>query len=341
MTSLSFKPKQVSKRLLASLPEKARDVLTKRFGLGEKTERLTLEAIGKEYGITRERVRQVESFAINLVKKSKSFEKEKGTFDELYKAVIDLGGIVSEEDLLKHLTKDDSSKNHIYFMLVLGDAFQKEKENEQFKHRWVVDKETADKVHQSLKKIYENLTDEDIMPEGDMVASFLEHLKDVSEKYKNEEIIKRWLLVSKKIGKNELGEWGLSNSPHIKARGIRDHAYLVIRRHGNPMHFTEVAKSISKLFSIKAHVATCHNELIKDPRFVLVGRGLYALSEWGYVNGVVKDVIREILKEKSLSKDEIVDKVMKERYVKKNTIIVNLQNSKFFKKDKAGKYSLA
>ena len=127
MTVLSFKPKQVSKRLLASLPEKARDVLTKRFGLGEKTERLTLEAIGKEYGITRERVRQIESFAINLVKKSKSFEKEKAAFDELYKTVIDLGGIVSEEDLLKHLSKDDGSKNHIYFMLVLGDAFQKEK----------------------------------------------------------------------------------------------------------------------------------------------------------------------------------------------------------------------
>lgn len=338
MTSLPFKPKQISKRLITALPEKARDILTKRFGLGENAERMTLEAIGKEYGITRERVRQVENFAVNLVKKSKSFEKEKPAFDELYKAIIDLGGIVSEEELLNHLSKDENSRNHIHFMLVLGDAFQKEKENEHFKHRWVVDKETADKVHQSLKKIYENLTDEDIITEGEMVSSFLDHLKDVSEKYKNEEIIKRWLLVSKKLNRNELGEWGLSESPHIKARGIRDHAYLVVRRHGSPMHFTEVAKSISKLFNRKAHVATCHNELIKDPRFVLVGRGLYALREWGYANGVVKDVIKEVLKEKPLTKDEIVDKVMKERYVKKNTIVVNLQNSRFFKKDKAGKY---
>lgn len=338
MTSLSFKPKQVSKRLLVALPDKARDILTKRFGLGESAERLTLEAIGKEYGITRERVRQVENFAVNLVKKSKSFEKEKPTFEELYRSIIDMGGIVSEDELLNHLSKDESARNHIHFMLVLGDAFQKEKENEHFRHRWVVDKETADKVHQSLKKIYENLTDEDIMTEGEIVSSFLDHLKDVSEKYKNEEIIKRWLLVSKKLNKNELGEWGLADSPHIRARGIRDHAYLVVRRHGSPMHFTEVAKSISKLFNRKAHVATCHNELIKDQRFVLVGRGLYALREWGYANGVVKDVIKGILREKPLSKEEIVSKVMKERYVKKNTIIVNLQNSKFFKKDKAGKY---
>ncbi len=341
MTSLSFKPKQVSKRLLASLPDKARDILIKRFGLGDKPERLTLETIGKEYGITRERVRQVENFAVNLVKKAKSFEKEKPAFEELYKAVVDMGGIVSEEELLSHLSKDDSLKNHIHFMLVLGDVFQKEKEDEHFKHRWVVDKEIAEKVHQSLKKIYENITDEDIMTEGDIIASFLDHLKDVSEKYKNEEIIKRWLTVSKKISRNELGEWGLTDSPHIKARGIRDHAYLVVRRHGSPMHFTEVAKSISKLFNKKAHVATCHNELIKDPRFVLVGRGLYALREWGYVNGVVKDVIKEFLKEKPLTKDEIIDKVMKERYVKRNTIVVNLQNSRLFKKDKAGKYYAA
>ena len=96
------------------------------------------------------------------------------------------------------------------------------------------------------------------------------------------------------------------------------------------------------MFSKKAHIATTHNELIKDPRFVLVGRGLYALSEWGYINGIVKDVITKILdKSGPLSKKEIVEKVMKERYVKENTILVNLQNSKNFKKEKDGKYSLA
>ncbi len=107
------------------------------------------------------------------------------------------------------------------------------------------------------------------------------------------------------------------------------------------MHFKEVAESIKNLFDKKAHVATTHNELIKDKRFVLVGRGLYALSEWGYLNGVVKDVIAKVLeKHGPLTKDEIVDKVLKERYVKENTIMVNLQNAKHFKKDKQGKYSL-
>ena len=123
---------------------------------------------------------------------------------------------------------------------------------------------------------------------------------------------------------------------------MRDYAYLVIRRHGSPIHFREVAKLITELFNKKAHVATTHNELIKDPRFVLVGRGLYALSEWGYMSGVVRDVIKNIVdKNGPLTKDEIVKKVLKERYVKENTIMVNLQNPKFFKKSKDGKYSIA
>jgi DNA-directed RNA polymerase delta subunit len=120
---------------------------------------------------------------------------------------------------------------------------------------------------------------------------------------------------------------------------MRDYAFLVIRRHGSPIHFKEVAKLITELFKKKAHVATTHNELIKDPRFVLVGRGLYALAEWGYMSGVVKDVIRKVLEKNGpMTKDEIVDKVLKERYVKENTIMVNLQNPKYFKKNKEGKY---
>ena len=108
------------------------------------------------------------------------------------------------------------------------------------------------------------------------------------------------------------------------------------------MHFTEVAKEIEKLFGKKAHTATCHNELIKDSRFVLVGRGLYALSNWGYAGGVVRDVVRDVLRKNgALTKQEIIDKVLKERYVKPNTILVNLQNPKYFKKDKSGRYQLA
>lgn len=341
-TPISFKPKQVTKRLLSVISTRAQDVIVSRFGLGSDTKRMTLEAIGKKYKITRERVRQIENYSIVNIRKSKEYKKEKAVFDELKDIINNLGVVVSEEEFLNHLSKDKSLQNHVHFLLVVGEDFTKEKEDIEFKHRWHVDKEVSKKIHESIRKLYSTLSDDEILLEADMITKFLEQLKDVSEKYKTEEIAKRWLTLSKLIDKNPLGEWGKAKSPNINAKGMRDYAYLVIRRHGSPIHFREVAKLITEIFKKKAHVATTHNELIKDPRFVLVGRGLYALTEWGYMSGVVRDVIKgTIEKNGPMTKDEIVDRVMKERYVKENTIMVNLQNPKFFKKLKDGKYTIA
>jgi hypothetical protein len=338
---LTFKPKAVVKRLLSVLPERARDVLESRYGLRDKAERMTLESIGKTYKITRERVRQIENYAFGVIRKSDAYKKEKASFDELEKHIDSLGGIVHEDDFLCSVSEDESLQNHIHFLLVLGDPFKKRKEDPEFHHRWYVSEEVAQKVESAIRKLYESIADEDLVPESEIISTFLDNVKEMSEKYKNEEVAKRWLTLSKKVGRNPLGEWGVSHSSNIKAKGMRDFAYLAIRRHGSPMHFTEVAKAIQKLFDRTAHVATCHNELIKDPRFVLVGRGLYALKEWGYSQGVVKDVIKDILKRSGpLTKDEIIDKVLKERYVKENTIVVNLQNHNLFKKGRDGKYAL-
>ena len=340
MTTLSFKPKQVVKNLLKSLQERPREVLIKRYGLGKENEKMTLASIGKIYGITRERVRQIENYAISNVQKSKEYEAEQAAFAELEKALHSMGGIMAEEDLLDSVSKDVSVQNHVYFLLVLGRAFKWQKEDDHFKHRWHISDDHSKKIEDALRKLYKGLKDEDIIPESEIIESFLKHLEDINDNFRNDEVLKRWLSLSKTIGKNPLGEWGVSHSSNIKAKGMRDYAYLVIRKHGSPIHFREVAKNIEKIFDKKAHVATTHNELIKDPRFVLVGRGLYALSEWGYMSGVVKDVIRKVLEKNGpLTKKEVIDKVMKERYVKENTILVNLQNPKFFKKDKEGRYS--
>jgi hypothetical protein len=340
--AVSFKPKEVTKKLLSVLTKRAQDVIVSRYGLGSKAQRLTLDAIGKKYSITRERVRQIENHSLAAIRKSKTYKELEPVFTELKAIILDLGGLVSEKDLLKHLNKDASTQNHFHFLLVIGEEFKKEKEDDEFKHRWHVDPALAEKIEGALRKLYSKLSDDELVFEGDLINSFLDEVKDVNEKYKNEEVIKRWLSISQKIDKNPLGEWGKATSPNVNAKGMRDYAFLVIRKHGSPIHFKEVAKAIGQYFNKKAHVATTHNELIKDPRFVLVGRGLYALAEWGYMSGVVKDVIRKILeKEGPLTKEEIVDKVLKERYVKENTILVNLQNSKFFKKDKEGRYSNA
>jgi len=338
--ALSFNPKQVVKRLLSSLPDRAQDVIVGRFGFNPEGKEMTLEAIGKKYGITRERVRQIENYAINHIRKADTYEKESNVFDELKNTINKMGGLISEDDLLDHLGKDVLSKKYIHFLLVVGDDFNKIKEDIEFKHRWNIDSNLSDKIHEAIKKLYSKLGDDDIIPESEIISSFLEHLKEVADEYKKDEILTRWLSISKNISKNPLGEWGKTKSSNIKIKGVRDYAYLILRKHGSPIHFREVAKLISEVFNKKAHVATTHNEIIKDPRFVLVGRGLYALKEWGYSTGIVRDVILEIIKKNGpLNKEKILEKVMKERYVKANTIIVNLQNPKYFKKNKQGLYT--
>lgn len=341
-TMISFKPKQITKTLLEVLPERARDVLEKRYGLGKDGETYTLEAIGQSYGITRERVRQIENYGIQSIQKSDVYKKHYELFIEMQKLIDQLGGgLIAEHVLLDELSSDAATRNHLYFLLVVGDPFYKSKENPQYAHRWFTERKIADSVEKALRNVYKELNRDELVSENEIVSRFRTELADVAADH-NEEVLKRWLQISKQIGRNPLGDWGPADSPNIRVKGIRDYAYLAVKRHGSPMHFREVADTINELFAHKAHVATTHNELIKDPRFVLVGRGLYALTEWGYTAGVVKDVLREILEQEGpLSREELIDKVRKERYVKDNTILVNLQDTNLFRKLTNGTYSLA
>lgn len=339
---ITFKPKQITKKILSGLQQRAYDVVYHRFGLGEDASPKTLESIGQNYGITRERVRQIENAALNTIRKSEAFKNEQKTFEELRDILKEYGTVVHEDEFLGHVSKDKSVQNHIHFYLVLSDYFTKHKEDDDFHPRWTIDSALSEKVHTSLKKLYAELSDEELLSETDVIDRFLRAMHDLSEEYRNEEVARRWLKLSKKVGKNPLGEWGKTESSNVKTRGIRDYAYLVMRKHGSPLHFREVAKKIQDTFGKKTHVATCHNELIKDKRFVLVGRGFYALSEWGYKPGIVRDVIREIIEKYGpMTKEDIIEHVMKERYLKKNTIIVNLQNTKYFKKNKEGLYTVS
>jgi Sigma-70, region 4/HB1, ASXL, restriction endonuclease HTH domain len=341
MPGITFKPKAVSKKLLTTLNPRTREIVINRYGL-EKEDRMTLEAIGKTYDITRERVRQIENFALTSIKKSKEYKEHSFVFEELQAIIKELGAVVSEDHLMRHISKDPVVQNHINLYLALGEEFKKHKEDDHFHAHFTTDDKTAVHVREALTKLYGSIDEEDLVKEEEVFSRFMGHLNELIAEYKdNKDVIYRYLALSKVIGKNQLSEWGRTSSPHVRARGIKDYAYLIMRRAGRPMHFKEVAQEINKTFGKKAHVATCHNELIKDSRFVLVGRGMYGLKDWGHTGGVVRDVIAEVLKEaaRPLSKEEIIERVLAKRIVKPNTVLVNLQNSKFFRKV-AGNYAL-
>ncbi|MBV9349477.1 MAG: hypothetical protein JO026_01885 [Patescibacteria group bacterium] len=339
MPKLQFNPGQVSKRLVQNLPDRSRDVVVSRFGLGAKKRSETLDAIGKRYGITRERVRQIENHAIKLIQDSHALAKEAAAFGSLENAIRELGGILPEDKLLDEFAKDEEAKNNLYFLLVVGKPFNVAKANNDFKTRWFVDPDLAKRVEEALKQVHSTVKPSEILPEDKLVEHVLSCLTQVSAKYRNKDVVRQYLELSNCLRRNPLGEWGKPDAPGIRVKNIRDHAYFALKRHGSPMHFREVARAIGKYFGKDAHEATTHNELIKDPRFVLVGRGIYALKEWGYRAGPVVEIIKHILKESGpLSREEIMKRVAKERYVKENTILVNLQNPAFLKI--GGRYAL-
>lgn len=328
---MKFNYQKICSDLIKDFTSRSADVIERRFGLqGNQGE--TLEAIGSSYGITRERVRQIESEGFAQIK-SKAKKNQK-LFKHFESVLVSFGGLKKEDDLLEFL--GGKSKNHVHFLLISGDAFTRVPEDNDFHTFWAVEKSAVVNAKKVVKLTISRLNKEKTVFGLDKLVKGSGLSKDVFTSY---------IDISKDIEKNPEGKYGLANWIEINPKGIKDKAYLVFKKEDRPIHFTDVATMIEKLpFSSrgKVHKATVHNELIKDSRFVLVGRGLYALKEWGYEPGVVKDIIVKTLRDarKPLSKQEILDKVLEQRFVKENTVILNLQSGNHFLRNSQGKYTI-
>ena len=328
--------------LVKNLSPRNRDIVSRRFGL-KSGKKETLESIGKNYGITRERVRQIEEFSLGQLSKSVAGSPEVAKYVSLAKDILGgNGGVMKEVDMFKAFSGGDKTNvvnASLVFILTLAGELVKFGESDEFHSFWAVDKQAAGSFTGNLvnlTKAFEK--NEKPVPQSEL-ASFFE-----TNGVGNSRDLAVLLDISKGLGKNVFGEVGLISWADVKPKGVRDKAYLVLRKENKPKHFTEIAKliNLTGFSSKKANVQTVHNELIKDFRFVLVGRGMYGLSEWGYKPGTVKEVLVDILKtsSKPLAKTELVAKVLVNRMVKETTILLNLQDSKVFSKKEDGTYAL-
>lgn len=333
--------------LVKSLSARNKDIISRRFGL-KNGKKETLESIGKSYGITRERVRQIEEFTLaQLSKGTPNPEVEK--YVALAKNVLsENGGVMREKDLFKALSGNDAESvfnSSLVFVLTLDKNLTRFNDNDNFHSFWAVDNNVLDNF-KSMASSCVNVLEKSgkVSMEGEFYNLAKKNNISGLSGDLNQKHLATYFTISKSVDKNIFNEVGLASWPEIRPKGVRDKAYLVLKKENNPKHFSEIAKLINSagFQGKKANVQTVHNELIKDKRFVLVGRGMYALSEWGYKSGTVKDVLVDLLKSSSkpISKTALLTKVMNARMVKENTILLNLQDSKTFVKNNDGTYEL-
>lgn len=338
--SNKFDTEQLVNDTLATIDrEREREIVSRRFGLFDRKE--TLEQIGELLGITRERVRQLEKAVVTRLKVS----AEQGSLPNvpeiqtrLSEQLESLGGIARVSQLSDNFGDNSRLEQaRIAFLARLCPDLIVIEEDDNYYYAVGIRKNfdeaaakaAVQKLIDTIKKLGEPKTIEEVAKAADM---------------SNVEQAAALASTSKQLATLN-GRWGLVKWPMVNPKNIRDKIYVILKEHGKHLHFNEIAAAIKDSEFKRKDVTTqaIHNELIKDKRFVLIGRGIYALKEWGYEKGTVADIITEVLKKagEPLHRDEIVKRVLKSRYVKETTILLNLQGKPQFKRVAKATYALA
>lgn len=333
--------KAISGSLKIIEQDREREIISRRFGLSSNKE--TLEQIGDMLSITRERVRQLEKAILIRLR----ILAEDGNIPELAQAekiiirnLTEMGRIARVSDLAEKIFSQSVTEKQRQSLAFIGEISASltvvEESEKYFNAIGIADygseKEIKAKVDEIVALIKKN-----------KAPTSLDEL-DNNLNYEHPSHIKAVASISKLLATlNDL--WGLAKWPTVNPKNIRDKIYVVLEEKREPMHFEEIAEAIkgSDFRRKNVTIQAIHNELIKDPRFVLIGRGIYALDSWGYKKGTVSETISDVLKQakKPLSREQIVKRVLALRKVKETTILLNLQNKKLFKKVDKNSYTIA
>jgi DNA-directed RNA polymerase delta subunit len=325
-------------KLFSELPERPQGIIKERYGIKNEKPK-TLEEIGKEYKITRERVRQIIKETLKKLKKKRGGSIEEVS-DELRFTLKEKSGIIKKDKLLSN-DLDLKERGSLKFFLDLFDNIVFKEIPGELDASWAMEDFNVNewrKVKNGVKEILEK--NKNSLSDQELISKIKNsELAEFSQKK-----VFDYLDVSSEIKKGNFGKWGLEVWDEINPKGTREKIYLVFKEtKKKPLHFKEIAILIDKYKLNKkkrTHPQTVHNELIRDKRFILVGRGIYALSEWGYKQGTVKEVIEDILRKNKgpMIKEEIIGKILDARKVKKSTIMINLNN--FFERVGKNQYSI-
>jgi len=331
--------------LLLLLSEKEKDVVQKRFALNGH-ERHTLESIGSEFSVTRERVRQIERTALLKMKRNVFNTSLKNAHDFTSSVLEKNGGLIREDayhDMLSDTFSSsvDFDPNSLRLSFYLNDDFSFVGNTINFYPYLRFNDVKSFALKSASSKLINKLnTFGDVRPLTDIYSDIESFVKDANL---NLDGVRSLIDIDKRLALLEQDMVGLISWRHIYPRTLRDKILYILRKSRKPMHFSEIADEISdaKFDHRSVNIQAIHNELIRHDDFVLIGRGIYALESWGYESGTVEKVIERILeKNGEMSQDDIVKKVLEQRIVKKVTIMIALKNGVKFERVGRNRYSL-
>ncbi|MEI6379155.1 MAG: sigma factor-like helix-turn-helix DNA-binding protein [Candidatus Falkowbacteria bacterium] len=365
-------------RLFSGLNKREQEVLLSRFGLGGFPKE-TLEAIGKKHQLTRERIRQIETTSIAKLKKLGVADQVLARLGQAISEILEEHAGTIDKDYLKEILFElshgrenlgrEAHDRYVDFVTakLLDSHFEEVKNSDHFnsflklKFREVDHMEqVAEELLAKVREMKTLLNTEDLIA----MAKGLDAYKQNQDKFKAPGNLNLRLPLEKVIDgfsdgiyenrsvynmlrslsdlqQNKFKQWGASDWREVNPKTINDKIYMVLKSDGKPMYYGDIAKRIAEMgFDAKGvNVATTHNELILDDKYILVGRGLYGLREWGYQSGTVADIIASILEKQSpLTKEDIIKNVLQQRIVKQTTINLALMNKNRFRKLDGGVY---
>lgn len=330
---MAYNIDKIVNSLLSNLSIRQKEVISCRYGI-QSGKPMTLAEIGENYGVTRERIRQIEAQALNVICGQSQNPALEGFIKVAVNYLKKFNDIRNDECVcaeLKKISEKATVKNgdqKIRFLLEACRQLRFYPEDENFRAFWYLSNDALNSATAYINRIVSNLRYQkgkanNNLAEGDPVTA-------------------NYISLSKNFAINVYGDFGLSDCGEINPRVSRDWAYLVLKKENKPLHFTKLASLINKYRKSKqVNHQTIHNELIKDERFVLVGRGTYGLREFNIIPGTAREVIGHVLKKHGpLPAKDLVKMVLAQRTFKEKTLLLSLRNKKYFQTTNDGRYSV-
>lgn len=269
--------------IFSSVTPKYLPMMEKRFGYDGKCK--TLEAIGKEIGITRERVRQIIEKEIRRIRHPKRKDAVQTLIENIERLLFRYKGILSINDIAKDVFFDNGTHKQVRFLISLFSELYEERYR-------IVDKYFLTSLSDNEINTFQfNIREAALqckfpIDEKTLMENIQSLVGFVSKDYLSYHLLYRERL---EISKGQVLSLGrLSIPQRVK---------LVIKDIDKPMHFSEIAKLYKTHFSDStAKTSTLehaiHTRISNSNDFIIVNPGTFMLRS----KFIIPDNIKQIVK---------------------------------------------